>query len=141
MQYVEFIEQVKSEAALASQKEAEKATQATLETLGERISKTEREDLASELPPKLRGMLFQKEHHGRFRKEQIDRFSLEEFYKRVSARMDVGYHDAASRTRAVIKALQMAVSSGELKNILYALPEEYDELFGELPKSPLSPSV
>jgi hypothetical protein len=44
------------------------------------------------------------------------------------------------RARTVMRALQQAVSPGELREILSELPAEYDELFGKEPASPLSPS-
>ncbi len=50
MKYDEFISQVQRRANLASREEAERATRATLETLGERLAGGEAKDLAAQLP-------------------------------------------------------------------------------------------
>jgi uncharacterized protein (DUF2267 family) len=50
MKYEEFIEQVQKRAHLSSPSEAQRATQATLETLTVYMSLKERHDAASQLP-------------------------------------------------------------------------------------------
>ena len=50
MKYNQFIELVQRRAHLASESEAKRATQATLETLAAYISPKERHDAASQLP-------------------------------------------------------------------------------------------
>jgi hypothetical protein len=39
------------------------------------------------------------------------------------------------------KVQNTCVSAGELRHIRACLPDEYGELFGEAPKSPVSPSA
>ena len=51
MKHDEFIGRVQHYARLASRGDAERATRATLETLGERLAGGEPKDLASQLPP------------------------------------------------------------------------------------------
>ncbi|MEW5804308.1 MAG: DUF2267 domain-containing protein [bacterium] len=131
MQYHEFIDRVQKLAGLESADKAVKATEATLETLGERLYRTERDELAAQLPKELKECLF--------RRQDTERFLLEDFYKRVSARADVHYHRAVELAQAVAAVLRGAVSQGELSDILAGLDAEYGELFGEKPKGPLSP--
>lgn len=132
MKYAKFLDQVKQRTGLSSQEEVLLMVQATLETLGERLEKAEREKLAAQLPDPLKEILL-----GR---QVTDRYDLEEFYNRVSARGEFGYPEAVRGSRAVMAALQEAVSKGEIGDILSELPEEYRELFGEPPASPLSPT-
>jgi len=130
MQYDEFIKRVQERANLESLEEAVRATEATLETLGERLylHRTERRHLASQLPKELGEYLLKRQGDGHY--------LLEEFYNRVSARMDVGYPHAVNRAQAVIAVLRAAVASGEWEHIQSKLPDEYDELLGEEPEIP-----
>ncbi|MCL6583732.1 MAG: DUF2267 domain-containing protein [bacterium] len=133
MRYQEFIEQVKKLGGFESLDEAAKVTEATLETLSERLSRKEREDLAAQLPKELKEYFLK----GR----DTERFLLEDFYSRVSARAAVRYHRAVEQAQAVMQVLREAVSPGELEDILSELPDEYGELFGRKPKGPMSPSI
>jgi uncharacterized protein (DUF2267 family) len=129
MRYDEFISRVQERAGLARD-EAVRSTEATLATLGERLYRTERENLAAQLPDELKEDLF-KEVDSEVTRRDVDRFSLEEFYIRVSARAEIGYPDAVKRAQAVIAVLREAVSAGEIEDVLSKLPDEYGELFGE----------
>ncbi|MEW6382013.1 MAG: DUF2267 domain-containing protein [bacterium] len=131
MRYHEFVERVRKLAGFESLDEAILATEATLDTLSERLSRTERDELAAQLPKELKEYFIK----GR----NTERFLLEDFYSRVSARADVRLHRAIEQAQAVMKVLQEAVSPGELEDILSGLPDEYSELFGKKPKGPLSP--
>jgi uncharacterized protein (DUF2267 family) len=133
MQAYEFIKRVQKLAGLESQEEAMKATEASLETLGERLTKAEREKLAAQLPKELKEYLLKRPHP--------DRFVLEAFYERVSARADIRYHNAVKQAQAVMAVMMEAISPGELDDILSQLSHDYSELFGQKPESPLSPSV
>jgi uncharacterized protein (DUF2267 family) len=53
MRYDELIGQVRERGRLDSREEAERATRAVLETLGERLAGGEPHDLASQLPQEL----------------------------------------------------------------------------------------
>ncbi|MGH8009036.1 MAG: DUF2267 domain-containing protein, partial [Candidatus Binatia bacterium] len=130
---------VQERAGLRSRDTAVQVTAATLETLGERLSKTEREKLAAQLPRALQPYLFR-----RHSLDAFEAFSLEEFYNRVRARTDVGYPDAVKQAQAVVAVLQEAVSPGEVKYIfseLSAFADDYGELFGKKPQGPASPST
>ncbi|MFP4515228.1 MAG: DUF2267 domain-containing protein [Desulfovibrionales bacterium] len=131
MRYENFLEKVQERTELAPD-QAETVVRATLETLGERLHSTERDLLGAQLPKEMQGMLA--------RRKQTDRYNLEEFYNRVSARADLGYPDAVNSARAVAMVLQEAVSEGEIRNMLSRLPAEYEELFGRAFQETLSPS-
>ncbi|MFO8010771.1 MAG: DUF2267 domain-containing protein [Dehalococcoidia bacterium] len=133
MRYKEFIQQVNELAETGNEKKAKQVVEAVLQTLGERLSRTERRKLAAQLPGELKTHL----HH----LERTDLFSLEEFYNRVSARCDVTYAHAVNLSRAVMQILNRAVSAGELEDIVNELPSEFEELFGRQPESPTSPTA
>src|SRR5947209_16801858 len=107
MKHDEFIGRVQHYARLASRGDAERTTRATLETLGERLAGGEPKDLASQLPPEIGLHLLRCGGMG-------ERFSLDEFYSRVSVREGEDLPTAAFHARAVIRVLSEAVSRGEL---------------------------
>ncbi len=78
MKYDEFIQRVQERAHISSQSEAERATQATLETLAAYISPKERHDAASQLPKRV------KEYLQRPASRPHGNGSLDDFYHRVS---------------------------------------------------------
>jgi uncharacterized protein (DUF2267 family) len=124
MQYAAFIDRVQERAGCESQEEAVRATHATLETLGERLSTRETRQLAAELPTELRAYLLQRSAH-----QQL--FTLEEFFHRVSAREGVRWHQAVAHARAVIAVVGEAVSAGEFEDVRTELAPDYDALFEE----------
>lgn len=140
MEYKEFIKHVQETAELDSPEEALAATRATLGTLGELLSKTERDDLASQLHKPLKECLYQWIERPRD-PNRPHRFGLEEFYNRVSARSHVGYPSAVKHSLAVMGVLQQAVSQGEIDDMLRELPNDYEELLTGKPKGPLSPTI
>ena len=123
MKHDGFIGQVQHRARLSSRGAAERATRATLETLAERLAGGEAKDLAAQLPPEI----------GEHLKGQWsalgERFSLDEFFRRVSLREGVDLSDAVFHARAVIEVLSEAVSQGEMDDVRAQLPTEFDRLF------------
>lgn len=123
MKHDEFIGQVQHRARVSSRGEAEKATRATLETLAERLSGGEAKDLASQLPTEIG-------EHLRGAWSSIgERFSLDEFFQRVSLREGVDLPQSVFHARAVIEVLREAVSKGEMDDVRAQLPAEFDRLF------------
>jgi uncharacterized protein (DUF2267 family) len=124
MTYDEFIEAVQDELGL-SPDDAEAVVDATLETLAERISGGEVEDLMNELPDELRAPLERgnEESHGAARK-----MSLEEFVHEVAEREGATPDDARKHARAVFKALRRAVDEDEFDDVVAQLPDEYTVL-------------
>lgn len=123
MQFHEFLGRVQNRARLSSLGDAETATRATLTTLRERLAGGEPKDVASQLTDSIAQYL---EAPGQ---EEPERFSLDEFYNRVSQRAGTGRSDATSQARAVMSVLDDAVSAGEVHDIQAQLPEEYEPLF------------
>lgn len=123
MQYEEFIGHVRKRAGIESTDEAERAAKAALETLGERLTKEEREDLAEQLPGGLKGYLY--------RQKFGQPLMLDEFFEKVSSRGGIDRAEAVKMTKAVLTTLRQAVSRGEIEDVLAQLPEEYHALFQE----------
>lgn len=104
MQYHEFVERVQQDAAINSPEQAIQIIEATLDTLQERIYRTENRQVASQLPQEIRRRLFKREKSEVARKD-TDRFPLQEFYHRVQARAGVGYPEAVRQSQAVVTVL------------------------------------
>lgn len=133
MNYDDFIGQVQTRARLSSLGDAVKATRATLETLGERLPLDEVKDLVSQLPPEIAYYLRQ-------RAAFLEKFGLDDFFKRVSEREPADLPDAVYHARVVISVLKNAVTQGEINDILAQLPDEFVQLFeagpeGEMKKA------
>jgi uncharacterized protein (DUF2267 family) len=118
MTYDEFIDAVAERGGL-SREEAEEVTHATLQTLAERITGGEADDVASQLPKRLQDDL-------RGAHEQAEPFGLEEFKRRVSERVDVD--DSADAIRAVMTTLREALTGGEFDDLMDQLPVEFWEV-------------
>lgn len=118
----EFIETVRREAPLDSKDEARDVTEATLVTLGERITDGEASDLARDLPDAFAGPLVE-DPPG-----EAEPFPLEEFTARVSERADVAEDDAVAYGEAVATAVSEA-SGDELEAAREQLDPEYDVIF------------
>lgn len=127
MQYQEFVNRVNEQIRTESPGDAELAIQATLATLGERISGGETENLAAQLPAELQTQL----ESGNYT-EEAEPFSLDEFYLRVAEREGASSPETAvEHARAVMEQLTHAVTGGELADIQRQLPEEYEPLFNK----------
>lgn len=140
MRHHEFIDRVFKRADLDSRDEADRATEATLSTFGERIYRTERDNLAAQLPDPLKRYLRKRVDPGATERD-IEHFTLEEFYDRVGARAGVRYTPAVERTQAVMSVLQEAATQGILDDIFSKLPNEYDQLLAQQPQMRGEPSA
>lgn len=135
MDHDEFIGQVQHRARLASRGDAEGATRATLETLSERISGGAAENLAAQLPQEL-GEHLRRQAGG----DGGERFSLDEFFGRVSEREGVDAPAAAFHARVVVEVVDEATTGGVMNKIREQFPDEWDPLFeagstGRMPPS------
>jgi len=121
MQHDEFIGEVQARARLASRGDAERATRAVLETLGERLAGGQPHNLAAQLPEEI----------GRHLEDRqgVDKLSLDDFFEKVSERSGVDLPDAIHQARAVIAVVGEAVSQEEMEKVRQQLPEEYAPLF------------
>jgi uncharacterized protein (DUF2267 family) len=120
MKHAQFIEKV-AERANVSLGQAESLTQATLQTLAERISGGEARDLAAQLPKQLQPFLIKD-------REEAEAFGLDEFVRRVALRAGVDRELAGTGARAVMQTLHGAVSRGEFEDVMAQLPREFQEL-------------
>ena len=104
MQYQQFLQRVQeqinaTEPATQTQRAAEQAITATLQTLSERLTGGEATDLAAQLPEELKAPLERSA-------EEAERFSLEEFYERVAEREGVDLETARNDASAVMSVLR-----------------------------------
>ena len=132
MRYDEFISQVQQRALLDTREEAEQATRATLQTLGERLAGGETKDLASQLPPEMAQSLLMGQEG------TPGKFSLDEFFWLVSEREGVDPAQATDHARIVTALLSEVVTMGEIENVRAQLPKDFARLFeveneGDLP--------
>jgi uncharacterized protein (DUF2267 family) len=105
---------------------AERATRATLQTLAERITRGEADDLAAVLPPALAAWLHKPG-------PAAEAFDAEEFLRRVAERAGLDMARAESAARAVFTALGHAVPARELDDAAAQLPRDFARL---LPHGP-----
>lgn len=131
MKYETFLERVQ-ELANVDRQQAERVIEATLATLAERLYRTRRDKIAAQLPDELKAPLLE-DAESEVSREQVDRFSQEEFLNRVSARAEIGYPAAQEQTEVVFGVLREATSRGLVEEMLSALPEEYQAAFGAQP--------
>jgi uncharacterized protein (DUF2267 family) len=119
--YESFVGSVEQEAR-TSREEAERAIQATLHTLAERLSGGEAQHVAAELPPRAAEWL----QDGK----KAEPFGLAEFVHRVAEREGVPEETAKAHAKAVFAALGRALDEKELHDMISELPKEFRELAG-----------
>jgi uncharacterized protein (DUF2267 family) len=105
--------------------EAERATRATLQTLGERIARGEAGDLAGQLPPEVAPWVATD--------GDAEGFDVDEFLRRVADREGVDVPAAEPHARAVFDALGRLISDQELADLMAELPKDYTPLLPEGP--------
>jgi uncharacterized protein (DUF2267 family) len=128
MDYDEFTRLVQDSIGLESPQAAEHLVSATLSTLGERIYRTEQSSIAAQLPAELRQMLAERSQPETTRRH-TERYDIEEFFTRVSARAGVNLQAARRQTRAVMAAMRSALSPGAYEQLQASLPADFQELF------------
>lgn len=126
MRHDEFIGQVQHLARLPSRGEAERATRATLETLGERIPEHLAEHLAAQLPREIGEHLRRTVTLGGA--GTGERFGLPEFAARVSTRSSVDEPVAVYNARVVLDVVDEAVTPGVMEKVREALPQDLELL-------------
>lgn len=119
-----FTDRVASRAGL-DRAAAQRAIEAVLEALAERISGGQADDLAEQLPPELRTPL----QLGKVRSHAAARpLSLREFVDLVAEQEGVTPDAAHEHAQAVLSTLRESVSPKELSDTLAQLPDEYRAL-------------
>ncbi|GCE49365.1 uncharacterized protein (DUF2267 family) [Thermosporothrix hazakensis] len=130
----EIISKVMKRAEIGSRVEAKNAIQATVETLSEHLTAEECQNLSAQLPPEIADSMRSSRPGG-----EAERFSLDEFFQRVSQREDVGLQEATRHTRVVCAVLAEAITIGQLDHLKAQLPNDIARLFdvqneGEIPE-------
>ncbi|MGP3910915.1 DUF2267 domain-containing protein [Nonomuraea sp. 10N515B] len=120
-----FLDAVARRAAL-DRAGAHRATEAVLETLAERITPGEVEDLISRLPVQLHAPL------KRGVTARATRMPVEEFVRRIAERENVPPQAAREHALAVFTTLRESIPSEEFSDLTALLPSEYASL---LPRS------
>ncbi len=116
----EFVKHVQKKGGFNSKEDAVSAIHATLTTLAERLFNNEPEQLADQLPFDIGIYL---------RNSPIkEKFDLDEFYNRVSARSGLPRLEAVHGAQAVMAVLMEAVSMGEILDVINDLPKDYRSL-------------
>ena len=101
---------------------AERATDAVLETLAERIAGGEVDDLIMRVPVRFHPPLKRgREHSG----GKARRMSLDRFVSRVALREGVDVEEAREHARAVLVTLREAIGEQEFLDVTVQLPDEY----------------
>lgn len=126
MQHDEFIGQVQSRARLSSRGDAERATRAVLETLGERIPEGLADNLAAQLPHEIGEHLRRTEVYAGA--GTGERFGRHDFIARVAERAGVDEPQAAYLVRAVTEVTGEAVQGGLLAKVAESLPKDIRQL-------------
>lgn len=126
MRHDEFIGQVQSRAGLSSRGDAERATRAVLETLGQRIPEGLADNVAAQLPHEIGEHLRRTIVAGG--QGTGERFGKQEFIERVATRAGVDKPQAAYLARVVLEMVGEATSGGLLNKIRESLPEELEWL-------------
>ncbi|MFF0525077.1 DUF2267 domain-containing protein [Actinomadura nitritigenes] len=121
----EMVSAVRETGRIDTTDHAERAIDATLAVLGERLAGGQSRDLAAQLPPALAEAL-PEEGPGL-------RFGLEEFYQRVADNEGTRPPQARQHARAVVAAVKASVEPGLFEHIMAQLPDDYDDLLGTQP--------
>ena len=124
MDYDEIIGIIQQAAGGLSREAAERAAQATLQTLADRLSRDEvRQHLVLELPDEMKPWIFTD--------TQAERFGIDEFLDRVAKREGTDIETALQHARAVFFALGSALSPEAVAHMASILSREFDPLLAE----------
>ncbi len=135
MHHEEFIGQVQARAQLEGRGRAERASRATLETLGERIPEGLADNLAAQLPHEIGEHLRRTEVYGGL--GSGERFGRDEFIRRVAAKAGVDEPKAAYIARVVLSVTKDATQGGIMDKIAASLSEDLRPLVTAGAQGPL----
>ena len=123
MNYETFETKVAQRAGVPADR-ARALIRATLLTLGERLTRGEAHDLASQLPEPAKEWLASPT-------PEAERFGVDEFINRVATRAGATREEAEAGVRAVFSVLRLAVTTGEWRDAMSQLPKDFEELVKE----------
>lgn len=104
--------------------DAERATRASLETLGERIDRGEAQQIADRLPPQIAPWIATS--------GPPEGFDVDEFLRRVAEREGVDIEEAERHVHAVFDGLRYVVEN-EFDDVVAELPEDFAPLLDRVP--------
>jgi uncharacterized protein (DUF2267 family) len=122
MEYDQIIQAIQQAGSL-SRDEAERAAQATLQTLAERLPRGEARHIQQELPAELKPFIYTG--------TDAEALDVDEFLRRVAGREGTDPETALRHARAVFAALGRALSPEAVGHLAAALPQTYDPLIAE----------
>ncbi|MFC4053800.1 DUF2267 domain-containing protein [Actinomadura syzygii] len=126
MRHEAFIGQVQDRARLSGHGEAERATRAVLETLGERIPEGLADNLAAQLPHEIGEHLRRTEVYGGA--GSGERFDRHDFIERVAARSGTDEPRSAYLARVVLEVTDEATQGGVTRKVRESLPADIRSL-------------
>jgi uncharacterized protein (DUF2267 family) len=123
MDYEEIIEAIRQAGGGLSRDTAERAAQATLQTLAERLPRGEARHILQELPAELKPFIYTE--------TDAEALDIDEFLSRVADREGTDVETALRHAPAVFAALGRALSPEAVAHLAAALPQTYDPLVAE----------
>jgi uncharacterized protein (DUF2267 family) len=123
MDYEEIIEAIRQAGGGLSRDTAERAAQATLQTLAERLPRGEARRILQELPAELKPFIYTE--------TDAEALDIDEFLSRVADREGTDVEAALRHARAVFAALGRALSPEAVEHLAAALPQTYEPLVAE----------
>ncbi|MEU8803615.1 DUF2267 domain-containing protein [Spirillospora sp. NPDC048819] len=126
MRHEEFIGQVQARARLSGHGEAERATRAVLETLGERIPEGLADNLAAQLPHEIGEHLRRTEVYGGA--GSGERFGRHDFIERIAARSGADEPRSAYLARVVLEVTDEATQGTVTDKVRHSLPADLRDL-------------
>jgi uncharacterized protein (DUF2267 family) len=123
MEYEDFIAEIRRESGDLDVRKVQRAAQATLQTLAERLPRPEAQHLFVELPDETKPWVRSASDAGAF--------DIDEFLGRVARREGVDVETAFDHARAVFFALGDAIGPEEVEHVAAALPPTFEPLIAE----------
>jgi uncharacterized protein (DUF2267 family) len=120
LRFEDFIRRVGARAQIADRFEAEKTAVVVLQTLCDRLTGKEANDMLSQLPSMFRELIVVI--------PSPLRLDVDGFVDRVAHELGVEAGEARKRTEAVLATLREAITVGELRDIVQELDPDYVDL-------------
>jgi uncharacterized protein (DUF2267 family) len=123
MEYEEIVAVVRQASGGIGSEAADRALQATLQTLAERLSRGEARHIVPELPAELKPWIYTE--------TDAEAFDIDEFLVKVAKREETDVETALRHARAVFFALGDALSAEAVAHLAASLPQTFDPLVAE----------
>lgn len=120
----EFLAKVRELGQYPDRAETERITGVVLGLLGARLTRGETEDLASQLPEEMKGLVLEDP-------QSLGSAGVEDFVALAAERLATSKETARSDVSAVLTTLAESIRGGQLNQVLSQLPSGYAELFGK----------